>query len=172
VKESQYTLKALLDQWKGKPGSSVSVYDYTIEKAEKRTRNITAEEMCSIFEKGYRTTVLNFLDIENRTGAFFRPPAIVQKDIRAEINNRKYASLGKTNSAWQPLLLKEFFLVSLPQSISPTHFDGNGYTTWILIIEGQKIWYFPRHDTAHTRRWYTQVGTQVPESFGGWTKVV
>jgi hypothetical protein len=48
-----------------------------------------------------------------------------------------------------------------------------GTVTWALILEGRKIWYFPKCVTTRTVRWLAQAGSQVPEDYDDdWVKVV
>ncbi|KAH0562968.1 hypothetical protein GP486_002469 [Trichoglossum hirsutum] len=153
--------------------SSVSVYDYSIQDPSKRTRETTVNELLSYFRSDNSHNVgLNFLDIENRTGIRFCPSQIILQDITTILEARNQPDIGKTRSEWKAEPLKEFFLLSGENAISPIHVDKGGANTWILILEGRKIWYFPRHVTAQTVRWLAYAGSQYLEGYeDGWVKV-
>ncbi|KAH0545335.1 hypothetical protein FGG08_000634 [Glutinoglossum americanum] len=153
--------------------ASISVYDYSIEDPSQRTRRTTVGELLSCFWSGnVRGTALNFLDIENRTRIEFCPYQVILRNITTRIDARKQRDKGKTGSEWTAEPRKEFFLLSLENAISTIHVDTGGVVTWVLILEGRKIWYFPRHVTAQTVRWLSFAGSQTPEDYrDGWVKV-
>jgi len=97
---------------------------------------------------------------------------IILQDISTKIEAQKQRDKGKTGSEWTAEPRKEFFLLSLENAISTIHVDTGGVVTWVLILEGRKIWYFPRHVTAQTVRWLSFAGSQTPEDYqDGWVKV-
>ena len=151
----------------------LSVYDYSIPDPTKRTCQTTVHEILSCFPSENATrSALNFLDIENCTGIQFCPSPIILQDIVIKINALKQYNKGKTGSEWKPELRKEFFLASMKNAISSIHVDTGAGVTWVLILGGRKIWYFPRHASSQTIRRLAQVGSQTPEKFpGDWAKV-
>ncbi|KAI9765386.1 MAG: hypothetical protein M1839_005508 [Geoglossum umbratile] len=116
-------------------------------------------------------TALNFLDIENRTKIQFCPSPIILQDITTKLDALKQDDKGKTGSEWKAGQQKEFFLASMKNSISTIHVDTGGGVTWVLILTGRKIWYFPRHVSSRTIRWLAQAGSQTLENYGDWVKV-
>jgi hypothetical protein len=153
--------------------ASVSVYDYSIQDPSKRTRETTVNELLSYFRPDNSHSIgLNFLDIQNRTGIRFCSSQITLQDIISILEARKPSDIGKTGSEWKAEPQKEFFLLSGKNAISTIHVDKGGANTWVLILEGRKIWYFPRHVTAQTVRWLAHAGSQSPEDYkDGWVKV-
>ncbi|KAH0563228.1 hypothetical protein GP486_002196 [Trichoglossum hirsutum] len=153
--------------------ASISVYDYSIPDPTQRTRQTTVHELLSCFpsEKAC-CTALNFLDIENRTQIQFCPSPIILQDITTKLDASKEHDKGKTGSKWKAEPRKEFFLLSMKNAISTTHVDTGGTVTWVLILTGRKIWYFPRHVSSRTVRWLAQAGSQTPENYpSDWVKV-
>jgi hypothetical protein len=66
----------------------------------------------------------------------------------------------------------EFFLLSSRNAVSSIHIDNAGQLTWIKILEGRKIWYFPWFLYMRTLRWLAEAGSQSPEHYrDGWVKV-
>lgn len=168
-----YSIQDFLAHLQDDQAASISVYDYSIEDPEKRTRNMTVGEVCLAFEESVRGPALNFLDIENRTTIPFCPHGITSRNIKTRIDSRTGGNKGKTGSRWNAERQKEFFLLAQKNAISPTHIDTDGKMTWVLILQGWKVWYFPRRVTTHILRWLAQVGSQVSAYFeGGWIKVV
>lgn len=152
--------------------ASISVYDYSIQDPAERTRQTTVSELLSSFQPGStRSTALNFLGIENRTKIQFCPSPITLGVALSKLDARRYHDKGKTESTWRAEPPKEFFLASMRNSISTIHVDIGAAVTWVLILEGRKIWYFPRHVSSQTVRWLAKAGSQTPENYGGWAKV-
>ena len=153
--------------------ASMSVYDYRIDEPERRTRPTKVNELLSCFLPGtVAKTALNFLDIENRTKIQFSPPQLVLQDVSTKLEARLQHNKGKVESEWKTEPWKEFFIISLRHSISTIHVDTGGAVTWVLILEGRKIWYFPRHVTAAAGYHLGLAGSQRPEDYeGGWVKV-
>ena len=151
----------------------LSVYDYSLPDPTQRTRQTTVHEILSSFPSGNDIRpALNFLDIENRTGIQFCPSSIILRDIVTRIDALKQYNKGKTGSEWKAEPRKEFFLASMKNAISSIHVDSGAGVTWILILEGRKIWYFPRHVNSRTILWLAQAGSQTPENYqGDWVKV-
>ena len=151
--------------------ATLYVYDYSISQACQRTRSTTVFELLECFQSEHNSRPLNFLDIENRTYHQFCPPSIIQHNIMTNLGTQT-RDKGKTGSTWDPKPPKEFFLASSKNSISTIHVDTGGQVTWILILEGRKIWYFPRHSTRQAVRWLELAGPENPKYYeGGWIKV-
>lgn len=153
--------------------ASISVYDYSISDPCQRTRKTSVRELLTRFQSGNSCgTALNFLDIENRTNIQFCPSPILLQDITTKLEARKHKDKGKTRSDFKAEPRNEFFLASLKNAISTIHVDTGGALTWILILTGRKIWYFPRKVTAEKVRLLALVGSQHPEDYeDGWVKV-
>ena len=151
--------------------ASLCVYDYSISQPSQRTRSTTVSELLECFQSEHNSRPLNFLDIENRTYHQFCPPPIIQHNIMTNLGTQ-IRDRGKTGSTWDPKPPKEFFLASSKNSVSTIHVDTGGQVTWILILEGIKIWYFPRYLTSQTVRWLELAGPEDPKYYeGGWIKV-
>ncbi|KAF2834214.1 hypothetical protein M501DRAFT_604730 [Patellaria atrata CBS 101060] len=132
--------------------------------------------MLHAFSGENTTTRLNFLDIENRTKLQFSPAPIIKADLgnrlELKLNAHNHSNVGKTASTWEQRPLKEFFLLSQRYAVSPIHVDTGGPVTWVRILRGKKIWYFPRYISSETTCRLGQVGSLVPEDYpGGWSKI-
>ncbi|KAI9784302.1 MAG: hypothetical protein M1839_002363 [Geoglossum umbratile] len=170
---TNFGIQELLEHLAGDKEASISVYDYSVPDPAKRTRQTTVHEFLSCFRSGNTCrTALNFLDIENRTKIQFCPSPIILQDITTKLDALIQHDKGKTGSEWRAERPKEFFLAAKRNAISTIHIDMGGAVTWVLILEGRKIWYFPRHVSSRTVRWLALVGSQTPEDYeGGWVKV-
>lgn len=52
------------------------------------------------------------------------------------------------------------------------HVDNGAQLTWISILEGRKIWYFPRKITSESVRLLALAGSQWPQGYEeGWARV-
>jgi hypothetical protein len=153
--------------------ATISVYDCSVSDPNERTRQTTVEELRSCFSSENAChTALNFLDIENRTKIQFCPSSIILQDITTRLDALMQTDKGKTGSKWEAKQLTEFFLVSKKNAVSTVHVDKGGSITWVLILEGRKIWYFPRHVSSQTIRWLALAGSQTLENYeAGWVKV-
>lgn len=170
---TNFGIQEFLDHLALDQDASISVYDYSIEDPLERTSQTTVRWLLSQFQQdSVRGAALNFLDIENRTRIQFCPYQIKLQDIITKLDSRKEYDKGKTGSEWETEPQREFFLLSQKHAISTIHVDTGGTATWVLILEGRKIWYFPQFVTAQTIRWFAQAGSQAPENYeGGWVKV-
>ncbi|KAL1616698.1 hypothetical protein SLS54_008265 [Diplodia seriata] len=83
----------------------------------------------------------NFLSLENLTQHTFCPEAIAEHNLRTRIEK---ASTRAAEKHVPPHTSPEFFIASTANTISPIHIDSGGGNTWISILSGRKIWYFPR----------------------------
>ncbi|KAH0537308.1 hypothetical protein FGG08_005898 [Glutinoglossum americanum] len=170
---TNFGIPDLLKHFADYGAASISVYDYSVPDPTQRTRQTTVHELLSCFPSERACcTALNFLDIENRTQIQFCPSSIILQDITAKLDALKEHDKGKTGSKWKAEPRKEFFLLSMKNAISTIHVDTGGAVTWVLILAGRKIWYFPRHVSPRTVRWLDQAGSQTPENYpSGWVKV-
>jgi hypothetical protein len=170
---TNFGIQELLKHLAEDKGASISVYDYYILDPIERTRQTTVHEVLSCFQPGStRSAALNFLDIENRTKIQFCPSPIILQDITTKLDAMIQHDKGKTGSEWRTEPLQEFFLASTRNSISTIHVDTGSKVTWVLILEGRKIWYFPRRVNSRTIRWLALAGSQSPENYeDGWVKV-
>lgn len=165
-------IEGFLEWFSKNKNSALHVYDYSITDASQRTRDTTVEEALRSFPSSPDANPLNFLDIENRTGAFYCPAQITQHDIQTRIAHQKQENVGKIGSAWISKKPSEFFLLSTRHAVSSIHIDNGGQLTWIRILEGRKIWYFPRSLNMKTLRWLAVAGSQSPEHYrDDWVKV-
>ncbi|KAL0253476.1 hypothetical protein SLS55_010455 [Diplodia seriata] len=81
----------------------------------------------------------NFLSLENLTQHTFCPQAIAEHNLRTRIEKTSTRA-----AAAPPHTSPEFFIASTANTISPIHIDSGGGNTWISMLSGRKIWYFPR----------------------------
>ncbi|TQB68324.1 hypothetical protein MPDQ_003609 [Monascus purpureus] len=144
---SQTDLDAFWKHLREQPNKTIDVYDYAVVEPTLRTRRLTVREVLLHWElPTQERQALNLLDIENRMGDFC-PIEIVQHDPYSKLSLLSPDNVGKTDSDWKNSR-KEFFLLSGANAISSIHVDNGGQLTWVLILEGRKIWYFPRKLTA------------------------
>jgi len=144
------------------PRRPITVYDYSMD--EGRTQFRTVEEARQHWQIPVdERPAWNLLDIENRTPDF-SPPCITELDLSSLVSHYTTSTWGRT---W-----KEFLIFSEKNSISPIHIDNSGQHTVILILEGRKIWYFPRNLDMESVLWFSEAGTQYPHRYrGGWARV-
>lgn len=153
------------------PEKVVDVYDYSVEDPVKRTYQTTVRGVLGHWDRpAHERHALNLLDIENRLGDFC-PSEILQRDLSQRILRKDSESIRKTNSEFRPVR-QEFFLLSGSNAISTIHVDNASQLTWILILEGRKIWYFPRKISLNAVRWLALMGSQYVRGYeGGWARV-
>jgi hypothetical protein len=148
------------------------VYDCSVEDPSQRTRPTTVEYALQCFPSKPDSHALNFLDIEHRDNTSYCPWPVSGHDIRTRIADHNSEEVGKVGSNWRPDKSSEFFLLSTRNAVSSIHVDNGGQLTWIKILEGRKIWYFPRCLGIGTLRLLAETGSQYPEYYrGGWVKV-
>lgn len=95
----------------------------------------------------------------------------MQHDLYSKISRLSPDNVGKTNSGWKDYR-REFFLLSGVNAILSIHVDNGGQLTWILILEGRKIWYFSRKLTSDAVRFLAVMGSQYPRGYEeGWARV-
>ncbi|KKY18767.1 putative domain family histone demethylase specific for h3-k36 [Diplodia seriata] len=82
----------------------------------------------------------NFLSLENLTQHTFCPEAIAEHNLRTRIEKTSTRAAAAPPHSTSP----EFFIASTANTISPIHIDSGGGNTWISMLSGRKIWYFPR----------------------------
>ncbi|KAL5359306.1 hypothetical protein BJX96DRAFT_56320 [Aspergillus floccosus] len=165
------TLDAFWTYLQEQPNKTIDVYDYAVVEPNSRTRRLTVQEVLLHWKlPKHERHAINLLDIENRIGDFC-PIEIVQHDLYSRISRLSPVNVGKTNSDWKNNR-KEFFLLSGANAISSIHVDNGGQLTWILILEGRKIWYFPRKLTSDAVRLLAVMGSQCPRGYEeGWARV-
>ncbi|KAL4887785.1 hypothetical protein BDV59DRAFT_162914 [Aspergillus ambiguus] len=153
------------------PQKMVDVYDCSVENPLQRTYQMTVHEVLAHWERpAHERHALNLLDIENRL-VDFCPYEILQRDLSQRILRKGSESIGKTNSSFKRIR-QEFFLLSGSNAISSIHVDNASQLTWILILEGRKIWYFPRKLSPNAVRWLALMGSQNVQGYeGGWARV-
>lgn len=169
--QNDLDINGLLKRLSECEGRNLHVYDYSIPEASKRTRETTVEEALRSFPSTVNSDPKNFLDIENQTGALYCGEKIANCDIRTKIA-RQQADAGKIGSTWVLNKASEFFLLSTRNAVSTIHVDNGGQLTWIKILEGRKIWYFPRCLDMTSLRLLAKAGSQSPEYYrDDWVKV-
>jgi len=170
--QNDLNIKCFLQRLSENGNSNLHVYDYSITDPSLRTRDTTVEEVLQSFPSTVNSNPLNFLDLENRTGTLYCPVHIAHVDLRRKLARRKLDDAGKIGSTWALDKASEFFLLSSRNAVSSIHIDNAGQLTWIKILEGRKIWYFPRFLHMRTLRWLAEAGSQSPEHYrDGWVKV-
>ncbi|KAF9641712.1 hypothetical protein BFW01_g1695 [Lasiodiplodia theobromae] len=168
----QLNLAEFLRHMSDDKDAGISVYDYSIADAEDRTYSTSVANLCSSFPSRPNAPALNFLDIQNRTGFHFCPLAVKLHDLVFRTAARSRGDKGKTASSWTPPDSPEFFLASMQNAISSIHIDSGGGNTWIAILEGKKIWYFPRFADDQSVLQLAAAGSLAPEHYPhGWVKV-
>ncbi|GIC88718.1 jmjC domain-containing histone demethylation protein 1 [Aspergillus udagawae] len=164
------TLDAFWTHLQEQPNKTIDVYDYAVVEPTSRTRRLTVQEVLLHWKLPEQERhAINLLDIENRIGDFC-PIEIVQHDLYSKISRLSPDNVGKTNSDWKNNR-KEFFLLSGANTISSIHVDNGGQLMWILILEGRKIWYFPRKLSSNAVRLLAVMGSQCPRGYEGWVRV-
>ncbi|KAI2825400.1 hypothetical protein CBS147321_1048 [Aspergillus niger] len=153
------------------PEKAIDVYDYSVVDPSLRTRTMTVQDILQHWKLPERDRhALNLLDIENRIGDFC-PTEIIACDLYEKLTRRALDSVGRTDSDWRTSR-QEFFILSGKNAISSIHVDTGGQLTWILILQGRKIWYFPRKLSFGAVRLLAAAGSQHTEGYeDGWARV-
>ncbi|PIG81837.1 hypothetical protein AARAC_011560 [Aspergillus arachidicola] len=147
----------------------VDVYDYSIDEEVKRTEKRLVENVIKHWEKDSRTA-LNCLDIENRIGECC-PTPIMESDLIQRIAIDSQTTIGKTDSTWDNPH-NEFLLLSTRDCISPIHVDIGAALTWLYVLHGRKIVYFPSTINLNAVRLLAQLGSEQFNGYdGGWIRV-
>ncbi|KAL1647073.1 hypothetical protein SLS58_002843 [Diplodia intermedia] len=125
----------------------------------------------------------NFLSLENLTQHTFCPEAIAEHNLRTRIEKTSThaaaaaaaaAASGKrvAATASPPSTSPEFFIASTANTISPIHIDSGGGNTWISILSGRKLWYFPRRvDESTVRLLESADNLHAADHRSGWAKL-
>lgn len=150
---------------------AIDFYDYSVAEPSSRTQRMTVQEVILHWKlPGYERHAINLLDIENRIWDFC-PTEVIQHDLSCKISRSLAANVGKTSSEWMNNR-REFYLLSGANAISSIHVDNGAQLTWISILEGRKIWYFPRKITSESVRLLAVAGSQGPQGYEeGWARV-
>ncbi|KAL2801718.1 hypothetical protein BJX63DRAFT_441947 [Aspergillus granulosus] len=151
------------------PQKFIDVYDYSINEEEKRTEKRSIEQVIEHWEKDPRTA-LNCLDIENRLGHCC-PLPIIELDLLERTARYAETTVGKSDSTWVNSH-KEFLLLSTRDSLSPIHVDIGATLTWLYVLHGRKIVYFPRTINLNAVRLLARLGSEQFKGYeGGWIRV-
>lgn len=157
--------------------AQVDVYDYSISNVAQRTRAIGVQSAIRHVQSETHLNnqcrrPLNFLNIENRLGYQLVPAEIGYWDIRTKIYAHTQPTVGKTNSTSGSERPNEFFILSCGNAVSTIHIDNGVQLTWVRMLKGRKIWYFPRRLGCNVLRWLAEMGSQYPYGYqDGWVKV-
>ncbi|KAL2830950.1 hypothetical protein BJY01DRAFT_240262 [Aspergillus pseudoustus] len=149
----------------------IDVYDYSILNESTRTQQRTVQKVIDHWaQPPHSRTPLNCLDIENRLGHCCPVPIITVNLLeRALLHAEK--SIGKTESTWSSSHA-EFLVASTANAVSTIHTDSGGGLTFIKILHGRKIFYFPRRVDSSSIRLLAQVGAQHVKGYiDGWARV-
>lgn len=167
----QLSLHAFWMHLREQPNKTIDVYDYTVADPSSRTRRMAVQEVLSHWElPEHERHAINLLDIENRIGDFC-PTEIIRHDLSSKLSRAIPDNVGKTDSQWRNDR-REFFLLSGANAISSIHVDNGAQLTWIMILEGRKIWYFPRKVTDDAVRLLALTGSQWSRGYEeGWARV-
>ncbi|KAJ5159341.1 uncharacterized protein N7500_008992 [Penicillium coprophilum] len=167
----QLSLDAFWMHLREQINNTIDVYDYTVADPAGRTRRMAVQEVLSHWEIPQpKRHAINLLDIENRIGDFC-PTEIIRHDLSNKLSCGIPENLGKTESQWRNER-REFFLLSGANAISSIHVDNGAQLTWIMILEGRKIWYFPRKVTDDAVRLLALAGSQWSHGYEeGWVRV-
>lgn len=167
----QLSLDAFWNHLREKPNNTIDVYDYTVADPSSRTRRMAVQEVLSHWElPEHEGHAINLLGMENRIGDFC-PTEIIRHDLSSKLSSAIPDNVGKTDSQWRNDR-REFFLLSGANAISSIHVDNGAQLTWIMILEGRKIWYFPRKVTDDAVRLLALVGSQWSRGYEeGWARV-
>lgn len=90
------------------------------------------------------------LELENRFKSFC-PPEVILHDLEGILSRNDVEALGKPDSKWKGSDQREFFILSGANAVSPIHVDTGTRLTWINILTGRRIWYYPRVPRASTK---------------------
>lgn len=83
----------------------------------------------------------NFLDMANRSGRQFIPPEIIDLDLVHQIRNHTFRGSWSANSVSPAPGIRDWTILTQGPSTSPFHVDHAGHCTFVLGLEGDKIWY-------------------------------
>jgi hypothetical protein len=149
----------------------IDVYDYSILTESKRTQQRTVQKVIDHWNKpSHSRTPLNCLDIENRLGHCC-PVPIINANLLERALLHAEETVGKTDSMWSSSHA-EFLVASTANAVSTIHTDAGGGLTFIKVLHGRKIFYFPRRVDSTSIRLLAQVGSQYVNGYiGGWARV-
>ena len=102
------------------------------------------------------------------------PTALAQLDA-LRMSSQAAGSAGRGDNLGGRKSLEQFFLLSKRGSISATHVDAGGVSTWIQVLEGEKVWYYGRGllnmPQADREPFFEQSVMDLGGYQHGWTKI-
>ena len=160
------------------PKKKISVQDLDKPKDPRQEHIVpdlwAVERVREAFLGGDRDKVINCLDLA-LPGYLVRhaPTALAELDM-LRVSAQAAGSAGRGDEL-QHKSLEQFFLLSKRGSISATHVDAGGVSTWVQVLEGEKVWYY-RHGLLHMsqpdrERFVRQGARDIHGYQQGWTKV-
>lgn len=153
-----------------RPGKMIDVFDYSIDEPNQRTQRRTVQQVIEHWQRPLASrTALNCLDIENRL-AHCCPLSIVEADLLERTLQQIETTLGKTESNWRTSH-QEFLLASTANAVSNIHVDTGGRLTYLNVLHGRKIIYFPRRLNINAARLLAKIGSEYSGGYGGWARV-
>ncbi|KAL3469035.1 hypothetical protein BJX99DRAFT_252306 [Aspergillus californicus] len=147
---------------------TVEVHDYTASEMNE------AKPLGSILDH-FRTLSdvslpWNCLDIRNQSRSSV-PLPIHQVDLLHRAQRWQNQSVSKAITQHSPYdhADHEFYLLSTRRSISSIHADTAGKSTYIIGLEGKKVWYLPYQPSADALQLF---GSTNPKPFrNGWMRI-
>jgi hypothetical protein len=112
---------------------------------------------------------LNVLDIANTTSRTFTPDEVRDVDILRIIHDKQSrqpsynrdAAMTQTRQlhGLSVTLPPEWMILSMGGAVSPWHADSAGYCTFVVGIEGRKVWHLVKGDWSETKDEFGVYGT-------------
>lgn len=139
-------LDAFWDYLRERTNKKIDVYDYSVDEPTDRTRQYTVEQVISHWSRPQHERPALNLQLLNLDNWFesFCPTEVLLHDLGGMVSRMALEHPGRTGSKWKGSDREEFFLLSGANAVSPIHVDTGGQLTWIKILKGRRIWYFPR----------------------------
>ncbi|KAE8364481.1 hypothetical protein BDV27DRAFT_128334, partial [Aspergillus caelatus] len=99
------------------------------------------------------------------------PTPIIDSDLIQRIARDSQTTIGKADSTWINLH-KEFLLLSIKDCISLIYIDIGTVLTWLYVIHGRKIIYFPYTINLNAVRLLARLGSEQFKGYdSGWIRV-
>jgi hypothetical protein len=111
---------------------------------------------------------LNVLDIANNSGRTFTPDIVRDVDILRMIHDKQTRQKSYNRDSAMPknqdrghivTLAPEWMILSMHGAVSPWHADSAGYCTFVVGIEGRKVWHLVKGDWSETKVEFGVYGT-------------